>query len=268
MTLIESQAAHADMAGDLGLHFSHKTIRDTGYANRCGIAIIGTLDANCNKLIDICQHQGIYFRIFPNVSALAHYSGPQELNLAIVVGEGVYEAGRVLLDSLRSMGAQRSVLIGPSLDSIDYPMALDAGFDEVWPAHIGVAALKALVKKSWQTTIRMSKLGPEKAPNLGAMVLHPESCSCTIGGSVAYLSRSCFFVLQCLVSSYPEPVSRTSLFTALGKIVPGLDARSRAVDMAIYRLRKQLILAGVSNLEVRTIEHVGYGLTLGHQPLQ
>ncbi|OYT90046.1 MAG: hypothetical protein CFE43_20215 [Burkholderiales bacterium PBB3] len=268
MTLLESQHPSADVAADSGAYFNHKTVRESGYANQCGIAIIGALGASCNKLIDVCQHQGIYFRIFPNVSALAHYDGPQELNLAIVVGGGIDVACRPLLDSLRRVGAQRSVLIGPGLDSIDYPLALDAGFDEVWPESIGVPVLKALVNKSWQTTIRVAKLGPDKAPNLGAMVLHPESCSCTISGSVAYLSRSCFVVLQCLVSNYPEPVSRTSLFTALGKIVPGLDARSRAVDMAVYRLRKQLANAGVSNLEIRTIEHVGYGLTVGHHPLQ
>ena len=268
MTLLQSTYPSPDTAGHSGLHFHHKTVRDTGASNQYGIAIIGALDANCNKLIDICQHQGIYFRIFPNVSALAHYTGPQELNLAIVVGEGIDEASLPLIDSLRKVGAQRSVLIGPSMDSLDYPLALEAGFDEVWPHSIGVPSLKALVKKSWQTTIRVAKIGPDKAPNLGALVLHPESCSCTIGGTVAYLSRSCFVVLQRLVSHYPEPVSRTSLFTALGKIVPGLDARSRAVDMAVYRLRKQLTNAGVNNLEIRTIEHVGYGLTLGHHPLQ
>ena len=95
-----------------------------------------------------------------------------------------------------------------------------------------------------------------------------ESCSCTISGAVAYLSRSCYVALQCLFSVYPQPVTHNSLFTPLDKIVPGMDARSRAVNMAAYRLRKQLTDAGISNLEVRTIEHVGYGLTLGHRPLQ
>ena len=266
--MLESHYRSATAPEDSGSQFGHAVVRDTAPTGQCGIAIIGALDAHCNRLIDICQHQGIYFRIFPSVSTLAHYDGPQDLNLAIVVGAGIDESSGLLLDALRSSGAVRIVLVGPSLSSADYPFALDAGFDEVWPDSVGVPALKALVQKSWRTTVRISKLGPDRAPHFVGMVLHPESCSCTISGAVAYLSRSCFVVLQCLVSRYPQPVTRNCLFTALGKIVPGMDARSRAVDMAVYRLRKQLTDAGVSNLEVRTIEHVGYGLTLGHHPLQ
>ena len=266
--MLESHYRSATAAEDSGSQFGHTVVRDTASTGQCGVAIIGALNSHCERLIDICQHQGFYFRISPSASTFSHYAGPQELNLAIVVGTGIDESSGFLLNALRSFGAVRIVLVGPSLSSDDYPLALDAGLDEVWPDSASVPALKALMQKSWRTTVRMSKLGPDRTPHLGGMVLHPESCSCTISGAVAYLSRSCFVVLQCLVSRYPQPVTRNSLFTALGKIVPGMDARSRAVDMAVYRLRKQLTDAGVNNLEVRTIEHVGYGLTLRHHPLQ
>ncbi|OYU43944.1 MAG: hypothetical protein CFE44_15605 [Burkholderiales bacterium PBB4] len=266
--MFETQMATTDGIGESGLGLPLRTPRDATYSHQHGVAIIGALDANCNKLIDICQHQGIYFRIFPNVNALAHYPGPQELSLAIVLGDRLDASSRLMLDALQAMGVQRTVLLGPSFESTQFPLALDTGFDEVWPDASGLPVLKALLKKSWQTTVRVSKATPHRGSSLGAMVLHPESCSCTISGAVAYLSRSCFVVLQSLVSHYPEPVTRNSLFTALGKIVPGLDARSRAVDMAVYRLRKQLLQAGVHTLEVRTIEHIGYGLTLSHLPLQ
>ena len=268
MTWLESNHPVSDATGSAGLHFHKKFLRDASSTSPPGVAIIGVLGATCNKLIDVCQHQGIYFRIFPNVQALAGYAGPQDLGLALVVADVLEDSCPALFDILRSVGAQRAVLVGPNLESAYFPVALDAGFDEVWPDSTGLPALRALVKKAWHATMRMSRATQHKVPSLGAMVLHPESCSCTIQGTPAYLSRSCFVVLQCLVTNYPEPVSRTSLFTALGKIVPGLDVRSRAVDMAVYRLRKQLSLAGVHNLEVRTIEHVGYGLTLGLHPLQ
>ena len=62
-----------------------------------------------------------------------HYDGLQELNLAIVVGTGIDESSGFLLDASRSFDAVRIVLVGPSLSSAEYPLALDAGFDEVPP---------------------------------------------------------------------------------------------------------------------------------------
>ncbi len=238
-------------------------IAATSFAGQPGLAIVGVIDAAGTRVLDICQHQGFNFRHFPNISALMASVDTSSLGMGVVLA-GVEDTSHQSLDALRRRGVQRAVLVGPSQSHSAYAQALDAGFDEVWPERLDARTLSALFNKAWQTTLKLAKPNAGKAQALGELVLHPESCSCTLAESVAYLSRSCFAVLQCLVLKYPNAVSRADLFMALGKVVPGLDARSRAVDMAVYRLRKQLAAAGMQRIEIKTVGHVGYGIQTVH----
>jgi len=262
MTLADSNVSFIEHGRSNVFRFSERSTATGVRRGKPGVAIVGAIDATCNHLIDVCQHQGIYFRIFPNVSSLESYTGQPVLSLAIVVEHPSDETKRYLMSSLRQCGVQRTVLVGPSVGTIPYLIALEDGFDEVWPDALSAQTLKALVNKSWQTTLRFAKPVVEPVSAAHEIVLRPEACSCAVGSSIAYLSRSCFVVLQCLVLKHPEVVSRTDLLVALGKVVPGLDDRSRAVDMAIYRLRRQLSGAGIREIEIRTVDHIGYGLEL------
>lgn len=235
---------------------------------RTGMAVIGANRPSHEPLSVALDACGVGYKRFASASALANYDGQRALGLAVVTGQPPVDSTTYLLDSLRSMGIIRTVLVGPSVESAQYPFALNCGFDEVWPTNLPTQTFKALLKKSWQTTLQVSGTVPDKAPSLGPVSLNPESCSATVEGSVAYLSRSCFVLLQSLVSKYPYVASRSDLLMALGKLVPGLDGRSRAVDMAIHRLRKQLAQAGVQAIAIRSVEQMGYRLNLGAHPLQ
>lgn len=262
MTFADGNVSFVEQGRNNVFRFSERSAANGVRRGKPGIAIVGAIDSTCNHLIDVCQHQGIYFRIFPNIGSLEAYAGQPVLSLAIVVEHPSEETKRYLMSSLRQCGVQRTVLVGPSVGTVPYLEALEDGFDEVWPDALGGQTLKALVVKSWQTTQRFARPLLEPVAARQEIVLRPEACSCAVGGSIAYLSRSCFVVLQCLVSKHPEVVSRTDLLVALGKVVPGLDERSRAVDMAIYRLRKQLSAAGIRDVEIRTVDHIGYGLEM------
>jgi DNA-binding winged helix-turn-helix (wHTH) protein len=263
MTFADGTASLIEQGRNNVFYFSEKHTETGVSKGKPGVAIVGAIDSTCNHLIDICQHEGIYFRIFPNLASLEAYAGQPVLSLAIVVEHpSKKETKRTLMSSLWQYGVQRTVLVGPFIGTLPYLEALDDGFDEVWPDALGANTLKALVLKSWQTTQRFVKPVAEPIATRHEIVLRPEACSCAVGGDIAYLSRSCFVVMQCLVSNHPEVISRAELLIALGKVVPGLDERSRAVDMAIFRLRKQLSAAGIRDVEIRTVDHVGYGLEM------
>lgn len=262
MTFANSNLSFIEQSRSNVFHFNDRSTTSGVRRGKSGVALVGAIEATCRHLIDVCQEQGIYFRLFPNVSALEAYVDQPAMNLAIVVERPQDEAKRYVMRSLQRSGVQRTVLVGPSVGTVPYLIALEDGFDEVWPDALSAQTLRALVRKSWQTTLRFMKPVLEQASATQEIVMRPEACSCAVGGSIAYLSRSCFVVLQCLVAKHPAVVSRTDLLIALGKVVPGLDDRSRAVDMAVYRLRKQLRVAGIRDMEIRTVEHIGYGLEL------
>lgn len=242
-----------------------RRVADAPFDNKPGVAIVGAIDRVCRSILEALQHQGIYVRLFPHVGALMAYADAPTLGMGIIVGSERGSDMPELLASLRSRGMQRAVLVGPSPGEGAYAQALETGFDEVWPERLDPPTLRALMNKAWQTTLKLVKPSADRVPTLGELVLHPESCSCSAADTVAYLSRSCFAVLQCLVLKYPRAVSRADLFMALGKVVPGLDARSRAVDMAVHRLRKQLADGQMKNIEIKTVEHVGYSIRYVHK---
>lgn len=265
MNFADSNMSFVEQRRSNVFRFSDRSAATGVRRERPGVAIVGALGTTCNHLIDVCQHQGIYFRIFPDIRSLEQYSAQPTMSLAILIGHPQDETMRTLMSSLQQCGVQRTVLVGPAVGMDSYLLALEEGFDEVWPEALGAQTLRALVNKSWQTTLRFFKPMVEQVSATQDIVLRPEACSCAVGGTVAYLSRSCFVVLQCLVLRHPEVVSRTELLGALGRVVPGLDDRSRAIDMAIYRLRRQLSAARLRDIEIRTVDHIGYGLSLAEK---
>jgi DNA-binding response OmpR family regulator len=231
--------------------------------NRPGLAILSGADACSAPLLAACREQGIHYKAFSDTAALLHYAGRCVLSLVVVRAQAIDVPYRALLGALRSGGAWRVVLVGPSLGDTQYVQALEAGFDEVWPDVLPRAALPVLVSKAWQTARQMPHADAERVLTLGNLVLAAQSCSCWVAGHKVYLGRTCFAILQCLVLNYPGIASRGKLVMATREDdTAGLGDGSRAMDVSVSRLRKKLQEAGVAGVRIKSVSGLGYQLRM------
>ena len=232
--------------------------------NRPGVAILGGADAGSTpRLLAACREQDIHYKAFSDAAALLHYAARCVLSLVIVRAHAVDVPYRQLLAALRSGGVRRVVLVGPGLGDAQYVLALEAGFDEVWPEALPRTALPVLVCKAWQTSRQMPHADAERVLTLGELVLAAESSSCWVAGYKVYLGRACFAILQCLALNYPGIASRGKLTMATREEdAAGLGDGSRAMDVSVSRLRKKLLEAGVAGVRIKSVSGLGYQLCM------
>ena len=233
--------------------------------NRPGVAILEASDASGAPLLAACREQDIHYKRFSDAAALLHHAGRSILSLVVVQAQAVDMPYRHLLDALRGGGVRRAVLVGPSLGDVQYVLALEAGFDEVWPEALPRTALPVLLGKAWQTSRQMPHAEAERVLTLGDLVLAAESASCWVAGHKVYLGRACFAILQCLALNFPGIASRGQLSLATREDDDddaGLGDGSRAMDVSVSRLRKKLQEAGVAGVRIKSVSGLGYQLCM------
>lgn len=229
-----------------------------------GVAVLSVEDAITTQLRVAFREQDIQHKNFANAARLAYFARRIVFTLVVVHAQAIDTPYGQLLDVLRSCGVRRVVLVGPRLEDAQYMLALEAGFDEVWPEALPQTTLPVLVRKAWQTARQTPPVDAEWVLTLGDLLLAAESYCCWVEGRKVYLGRTGFSVLKCLALSYPDIASRGKLSMATREEdVAGLCEGSRAMDVAVSRLRKKLHEAGSTSVRIRSVSGLGYQLCKG-----
>lgn len=231
-------------------------------AKGLGAAILGINDSTCEKLATACSQQALAATLFSSPLALLNYDGPLAFTLVIVQAKAVSSSLGRLLEALRSKGFRRVALIGPEMGDSNFISALHIGFDDVWPEDLPQEALSLVIERAWHASLTQPLRTPQREIALGPLKLRPESASCEVNGVKVFPGRVCFALLQCLAVHYPGIASRQKLEAAIGQGAARGQAKSRAIDMSVFRLRKKLENAGIRSVRVGTINEVGYQLLL------
>lgn len=197
---------------------------------------------------------------------------PPSAGLVVLQAASIEMAPRRLLDTLRQLGALRIVLVGPEFGSLAYRLALDLGFDEVWPAALPAPTVDALLARAWAAPAVPDR-GSASAPSASASASASAPASvpgpaptgasvdlsggtCTMHGRVIAMPHECLRLLAGLLAAYPATAPRAGLAAPA-------PLHGRRIDMTVSRLRATLRAAGIDHLHVQAVRGVGYRLLAG-----
>ena len=195
---------------------------------------------------------------------------PPSAGLVVLQAASIEMAPRRLLDTLRQLGALRIVLVGPEFGSLAYRLALDLGFDEVWPAALPAPAVDALLARAWAAPAvpdrgNASASAPSASASASVSAPGPALTGASVdlsGGTFTMHGREiampheCLRLLDRLLVAYPA----TALRSGLAAPAP---LHGRRIDMTVSRLRATLRAAGIDHLHVQAVRGVGYRLLAG-----
>lgn len=162
--------------------------------------------------------------------------------------------GPTLLRQWRATGAAVPVLMLTGHQSVDDRVAgLDTGADDYLTKPFATPELVARVRSLLRRVARPI------APHIVAdLVLDPTSRTVTVAGTPVSLPPREFAILEYLVSRLDQVVSRTELSEHVWN--ESFDAFSNVVDVAIYRLRRQVDGQRTERL-IHTVRGHGYRLS-------
>ena len=191
---------------------------------------------------------------------------PPSAGLVVLQAASIEMAPRRLLDMLRQLGALRIVLVGPEFGSLAYRLALDLGFDEVWPAALPAPAVDALLARAWAAPAVPDRGNARaSAPSASASAPGPALTGAsvdlsggtfTMHGRVIAMPHECLRLLEGLLAAYPATAPRAGLAAPA-------PLHGRRIDMTVSRLRATLRAAGIDHLHVQAVRGVGYRLLAG-----
>lgn len=237
---------------------SHSTTAQLQNTHHDVVAIFGTDGFACAATAVACNDLALNPKIGPEAWSYGGLCGRSVSALVLVHGNVVDGALIRLVQTCRSLGARRLVLIGPPFGSLGAEQALVHGFDEVWPAGMARRLCVALVRKAWQTASQMSEAESVSTLRFGRLSLGKSQSHCTYQHREIYLGRDSLSLLRVLIAHYPQPVSRQSVLEAMGKMDKDFTSDTRVVDMAVTRLRQRLQAAKLHDVVVSTVRGVGY----------
>lgn len=226
------------------------------------IAVFGTDRSACTASVMDCRTLGIAARMGPEVwSDVGEH--PSQMPALVLVHSGYADAAWIgLAQTCRALGARRLVLVGPAFGSLEAEHALAHGFDETWPATIERRLSLALLQKAWQTANQLAAADAASTVQVGPLTLGSSLDRCTYHRQEIMLGRDSLALLRVLLVYYPLPVSRAKLMHATEKWGRGGVHPTRALDMAILRLRHALLAAQVHEVVVATVRGLGYRVDL------
>ena len=230
------------------------------------LPLLGLVDTECAAFVQAVRRAGFRPQLCASPWQVASLAQAEQAELVVVQATAITMSPRLLLQALRLLSPLRVVLAGPEPGCLAHAMALDLGFDEVWP--------KGLQGASLQTALVRAMAGPSSGstPGSGGGPGHPaapaqsrdavavdlRSHTCTVAGRVVSLPPDCARLLHSLLLSHPEAMTRPMLARAMGLAVSPALPIGRRIDMTASRLRRKLQQAGLWQLRVSTQWGVGY----------
>jgi DNA-binding response OmpR family regulator len=230
---------------------------------RCSVvAIFGADRGACTWTATACRALGVAVRMGPDVWSDGG-EHPFQMPALVLVHAGYADSAWIgLAQTCRTLGARRLVLIGPAFGSLEAEHALEHGFDETWPLLIERRLSLALLQKAWQTTSQLAMTDANSMVQVGPLILGSSPDRCTYHRREFTLGRDSLALLRVLLVHHPLPVSRAKLMQATEKWGRGGTQPTRALDMAILRLRHALVAAQVHEVVVATARGMGYRVDL------
>lgn len=260
--LSQSMVAPTHWLSDLSSLNSHQSRRALASPNKPGVAILGKSSLSTSWIVEACRTCEFRFQDFASLTSIAENSPTLGLRLAIVHQNASRMPYRTIVENLQAAGFSRVVLVGPKIGSKEFISALDVGFDEVWPAAINFDLTCALLHKALHTASKLSAYESLPVPSIGALSIDQDNHSCTFDGNTIFPGREALILLSNLFAAYPKTAWREDLDRALGRSCAEGMRQSRAVDMAVLRLRKKLKEFTGGQLKILTVTGIGYRLAM------
>jgi DNA-binding response OmpR family regulator len=169
-------------------------------------------------------------------------------------------------DVLRKLGADYAtpiLMLTARGDDVDRIVGLELGADDYLSKPFNprelVARIRAILRRS---NHRAAKNGAPDELNVGPISLNGGTRQVRVSGRLVALTGAEFRVLELLMRSAGQVISRESMTEqALGRKLAAYD---RSIDTHISNLRRKLDLEGGSNPEIKNVRGSGYTLTLAH----
>lgn len=241
---------------------SFESKRSQQTVGRVGVGILRNSPLFCAALIKACRTCDFVYQEFSDTASMIEGASALSLKLAIVQQNACEVPLRTIVDSLRSAGFSRLVLVGPVLGSRDHIFGLDVGFDEVWQATMPFDLTCAVLHKSLLTAGRLAVNELPPTLGIGSLLIDQSNNSCTYKGHSLTLGRESFLLLCKLVADYPAATSRLELSRVAGRSCDANMVASKALNMAVARLRRRLAEVTNNTFSVRSVENVGYRLAI------
>ncbi len=181
---------------------------------------------------------------------------------------------RRMLGTLRRLGPGRVVLVGPEFGSLAHRLALDVGFDEVWPAGLPTATFQAMLGRAagYARPARRPPTSARRCASVGSAAAAAAAAVARAAITAAGQRRPCRGHLHRVRPRHRDagPVSAAARHP--GRCVSAAARRSalagttlangRRIDMTICRLRMAVQASGVDTLIVESVRGVGYRLAV------
>jgi len=232
------------------------------------LPVLGQVDGPSAALVQAARQAGVQPVLCASPEQAQARAQAAGAALVVVQAAAMLDAPGVVVATLRRGGPLRLVLSGPEFGSLAHALALEVGFDEVWPQAAPAALLSLMLAKAMALTTVSAP--PRQMTSVHAqphgLQVDTRDLSCRWAGRVVQLTRGSAVLLQALQRAYPESATRETLAEALivisgpGAADAALALAGRRVDTQIYRLRRELSSGGLRSLRIRSVRYVGYRL--------
>ncbi len=240
------------------------------------LPVLGQVDAACAALVQAAREAGVQPVLCASPGQALARAQAAGTPLVLVQAAAMQAAPGAVVAALRAGAPLRLVLSGPAFGSLAHALALEVGFDEVWPLDLPAPLLSMMLHKALGSAgpiaARQRALPntetPAEAPAAGLQV-DPAYGGCHWQGRMAPLTRGSALMLQALQRAHPHNVPRIALAAALDgpastepRASSELTVLGRRVDTQVSRLRQELAKAGFQALRIYSARFIGYRLEL------
>ena len=169
-------------------------------------------------------------------------------------------------DVLRKLGASYAtpiLMLTARGDDVDRIVGLELGADDYLSKPFNprelVARIRAILRRA---SNRPARAGAPDELTVGPIHLHTGTHQVHVNGSLVAVTGAEFRVLELLMRSAGQVISRESMTEqALGRKLVAYD---RSIDTHISNLRRKLDLEAGRNPEIKNVRGSGYTLTWAH----
>jgi two-component system OmpR family response regulator len=183
-------------------------------------------------------------------------SGQYDAVLLDIMLPGI--SGTEVLRQIRRQSQVPVIMLTAKGDDVDRVVGLEMGADDYISKPFYARELVARLKAVLRRTTQRDPLVARRALSFGDLVVTPSSRQAVWRGLALDLTATEFNLLELLLQSHGELVTKDSLTEkALGRRRTSYD---RSVDVHIGNLRRKLNAATAGQVEIHTVRGLGYTL--------